>query len=290
MEKRLQIEGPYNFHQALKRLSIDPLHRIDFSKESIKVPLIINEEPVVVSVSQIGTVEEPVFQIKTNEDVSEKQLMEELNRIFHWDISLQKIHHFFLETELKELFERLHGTPFVCDFSLYGCLMKTIIHQQLNMKFAYELSKRFVQRFGYEKDGAWFYPTPETVANLTVEDLRKLQFSQRKAEYVIDTSRLIVGGKLHLTQLKGKSDEEVMNELTKIRGIGRWTAECFLMFGLGRLDLFPMQDIGIQNGLKKYYELEEKPSFSFMEEKSEQWKPYRTYASLYIWENIEVGE
>lgn len=288
MDRLVEIKGPYNFSQALKRLSIDPLNHIDLEKQFIKVPIVIDHEPIVVQVKQIGTIEEPVFHIKTNQEVDETRVLSEIKRIFQWDVSLEMINKHFQGTDLQELFARFRGTPFVCDFNLYGSLMKTIIHQQLNMKFAYELSKRFAQTFGFELDGVWFYPTPEIVSKLSVDELRALQFSQRKAEYVIDTSRLIIEGALNLTQFKEKDDEEVISELTRVRGIGSWTAECFLMFGLGRLDLFPVKDIGIQNGLKKLFGLEEKPTIPFMEEISMEWKPYRTYASLYIWENIEV--
>lgn len=257
-------------------------------KQTIAVPLWINDSPVVVEVTQNGSFEQPVFLIKSSGKVDGNKVMEELQRIFHWDIPLQEIYEHFQKTDLAALFITFRGTPFICDFSLYGCLMKTIIHQQLNMKFAYELTKRFVQTFGVEEAGHWFYPTPEKVSTLTVDDLRSLQFSQRKAEYVIDTSRMIVDGDLNLVEISKKSNEEIIAELTAIRGVGQWTAECFLMFGLGRTDLFPVQDIGIQNGMKKYYGLAEKPSKEEMLQKSVDWRPYRTYASLYLWESLET--
>ncbi|MDG5786137.1 DNA-3-methyladenine glycosylase [Evansella sp. AB-P1] len=291
MDRQISVKGPYNFFQALKRLKIDPLNDIDFEKQAIKIPLIINEKPVVVRLQQIGTVEAPIFRIVTFtniEKAEEAEVFCQLERIFHWDVPLEDVYHYFKETDLGALFERYRGTPFVCDFNLYGSLMKTIIHQQLNMAFAYELSKRFVMNFGQEIDGVWFYPSPETVSKLKVEELRELQFSQRKAEYVIDTSKLIANNQLHLDSMRTLEDEEVIEKLVAIRGIGRWTAECFLMFGLGRMDLFPIQDIGIQNGLKKYFQLNIKPTKEDMLQKSEAWKPYRTYTSLYLWESIET--
>ncbi|MDQ0253945.1 DNA-3-methyladenine glycosylase II [Evansella vedderi] len=288
MDEHIIVQGPYNFFQALKRLKIDPLYEINLEKQSIKVPLWMEGTAVVVHITHVGTVEEPRFHIKTMEAVHEEKVIKELRRIFHWDISLHTVYEHFQQTDLHSLFETFRGTPFVCDFSLYGCLMKTIIHQQLNMAFAYELSKRFIQTFGVEKEGQWFYPSAERVSELKVEQLRELQFSQRKGEYVIDTSKLIAEGKLHLDRFLYEEDEKIIKELVAIRGIGRWTAECFLMFGLGRTDLFPVQDIGIQNGMKKYYGLDRKPSLEEMVEKSEGWKPYRTYASLYLWESLEV--
>ncbi|ADU29093.1 DNA-3-methyladenine glycosylase family protein [Evansella cellulosilytica] len=288
MGKQVFLKGPYNFYQALKRLTIDPLVDLNVEKQAIKLPIIVENNPLVVHVIQQGTFEEPRFMIQTEDTVNEAALMAELNRIFHWDKPLEDIYTFFQATELAALFQELRGTPFVCDFTLYGCLMKTIIHQQLNMTFAYELTKRFITTYGFKKKGVWFYPTADRVASLSVAELRELQFSQRKAEYVIDTSKLIAEGNLNLEALKNFSDEEVMDKLVRIRGIGRWTAECFLMFGLGRLDLFPVQDIGIQNGIKKYYQLDKKPEKEKMLEMSSHWKPYRTYASLYLWDYLET--
>src|SRR5690606_707665 len=123
-----------------------------------------------------------------------------------------------------------------------------------------------------EKDGVWFYPLPETIAELSVGDLRELQFSGRKAEYVIGTSKLITEGKLNFDELEEMTDEEVVKKLVSIRGIGPWTAQNYLLFALGRQNLFPMADIGIQNALKRLYKLEQKPTYEQMERYSESWK------------------
>jgi DNA-3-methyladenine glycosylase II len=129
--------------------------------------------------------------------------------------------------------------------------MKTIIHQQLIMKFAYTLTSRFVKKYGFYHKGAWFYPRPEATAELSLADLKELQFSGRKAEYIIYTSKLIIDNKINLQAMRGKSEADIMKERMAVRGIGRWTAETFLMFGLGRVDLFPVQDGGIQNVIRK---------------------------------------
>lgn len=290
MDEIFEIAGPYNFHQALKRLKIDPLLKLDLNEEEITIPMWVKGYPIVVMVRQVGTIEQPCFHLKTKDElpVLRVDVIEQLSHLFHWNIPLKNVADYFQNKELGPLFEQFRGTPFICDFQLYGSLMKVIIHQQLNMAFAYKLSERFVKTFGFEQEGAWFYPTPETVSELDVSQLRELQFSQRKAEYVIDTSKLLVEGTLNLEELVEQSDEEIFKTLVKIRGIGPWTAECFLMFGLGRMDLFPILDVGIQNAMKKFYSWEAKPTHETMLEKSINWEPYRTYASLYLWESIEV--
>ncbi|WP_187254580.1 DNA-3-methyladenine glycosylase family protein [Alkalicoccus halolimnae] len=202
---------------------------------------------------------------------------------------LEKVSEHFGHTEFSSVFQAFHGTPFVCDFQEYGALIKTIIHQQLNMKFAYTLTSRFVKKYGFYHKGAWFYPRPEDTAELSVADLKDLQFSGRKAEYVIDTSKLIIDNKINLQSMREKSEADIMKELTAVRGIGRWTAENFLMFGLGGIDLFPVQDAGIQNAVRKLKKMAGKPALESLEEMSGQWKPYRTYAALYLWGSLEYN-
>ncbi|QKS73183.1 DNA-3-methyladenine glycosylase 2 family protein [Paenalkalicoccus suaedae] len=285
----MTLKGPYRFEQALKRLSIDPLLTIDVEAERIKMPLIIQDKPVVAVVTQIGTVMEPKLDVTMLDEAPSELVKAEITRIFHLETPLTEIHAFFSNTELAPIFNELKGTPFVCEPSLFGCIAKTIIHQQLNMKFAYTLSERFVKTFGFNQHGAWFYPSPEKVATLTVEQLRELQFSGRKAEYVIDTAKLIASGALDLHELGKKMDDEMLKELIAIRGIGRWTAENILMFGYGRMDLFPVQDIGIQNTVKILKGLATKPTVAELDELAINWQPYRTYAALYLWESIETN-
>ena len=122
---------------------------------------------------------------------------------------------------------------------------------------------------------------------LTVDELRELQFSQRKAEYVIGVGEKVASGELNLEEIAHESDEVIIKELTKIRGIGPWTAQSFLLFGLGRPNLFPMADIGIQNAIKKLFGMEQKPTREEMERLSAAWDPYLSYASLYLWRSIE---
>ncbi|MBY0122922.1 DNA-3-methyladenine glycosylase [Bacillus sp. S/N-304-OC-R1] len=283
----IQIKGPYNFDLVLDRLSIDPLNQVDIANRSVKVPLLIEDEPIVAGVKAVGTTLAPEFIIEGTEGKYKEKADQKLADIFQWHVPLETISDHFKDTDLKPIFEKHYGTPIVLDFSPYNCILKCIIHQQLNMSFAHTLTERFVKTYGFEKEGVWFYPLPEKVAELTVEDLRELQFSGRKAEYVIGIAKEVTAGNLNFERLKTQSDEEIFKQLIKLRGVGPWTVQNFLMFGLGRPNLFPMADIGIQNALKKLYQLEAKPAFEDMESYSKDWKPYLSYASLYLWRSIE---
>lgn len=282
--ERISIKGPYNFDKVLSRLALDPLNQIDLQERSVKVPLIVDGDKQIVKVIGTGTTKEPSFELSgtTNGAITAR-----LREIFQWDQPLDDIHTHFCQTDLAPIFKEHVGTPLVLDFDPYNCLLKCIVHQQLNLKFAYTLTQRFVTTFGTEKDGAYFYPDPETLARVKIEELRELQFSGRKAEYAIGVAQAIVEGKLELHKLHEKSDDEIMEELVKLKGIGPWTVQNFLMFGLGRSNLFPIADIGLQNALKKLYNMDRKPTKEEMEGYKPSWEPYASYASLYLWRSIE---
>ncbi|WP_108670503.1 DNA-3-methyladenine glycosylase family protein [Peribacillus acanthi] len=283
----ISIQGPYNFELVLERLALDPLQCVETDSRRVKVPLYIEGIPEVVTIQAVGTTDYPEFFV-SGEDVSTKEkAFSRIKEIFHWHLPLESIHQHFAETKLSDIFEEHKGTALILDFDYFSCLVKCIIHQQLNLSFAHTLTERFVHTYGFEKDGTWFYPSPDRVAAITVEELRELQFSTRKAEYVIGLGKEISEGNLDLAALKEKSDLDVINTLVKLRGIGNWTAENFLLFGLGRPNLFPKADIGIQNALKKLLQLPEKPSIEVMDDLSTEWSPYLSYASLYLWRSIE---
>lgn len=281
------VKGMYDFDYVLSRMCFDPLIKADRGERWVEIPVRLEDEKHIVRVQAAGDTQNPEFLIQSDSLDQKELLIDYIYQLFQWEKDLSIIYSHFQQTDLAPLFKKHQGTPVVRDFHLYDCLMKTIIHQQLNMKFAYTLTSRFVERFGEQKDGVWFYPTPEKVARLQYDDLRKLQFSQRKAEYVIDTSRLIADNEINLDELSEKTDEEVIQEITKIRGIGVWTAENWLLFGVGRDDFLPAADIGIQNALKIFMNRDKKPQKEEIYEMSKDWSPYRSYASLVLWRSIE---
>ncbi|WP_144461178.1 DNA-3-methyladenine glycosylase family protein [Siminovitchia fortis] len=280
------IGGPYHFDLALERLARDPLNIVDKEKRLIRVP-IYKEKPEVADVQAVGTTEHPAFMIRGSNIQTKQQVMDRIASIFQWNLPLVEIHQHFSTTALNDIFEIHFGTPIVLEFSLYPALIRPIIHQQVNMSFAISLTEQFVKTFGFEIEDVPFFPMPETAAKMNAGELRNLRFSQRKAEYIIDLSKMIASGELNLAELAEKPDEEVVKELVKIRGIGPWTAQSFLLFGLGRKNLFPMADIGLQNAIKKLYQLDRKPTYEEMENYSKDWHPYLSYASFYLWRSIE---
>lgn len=280
IDKQITLPFAYDFDRALERLADDPVNAVNLAEREIRIPI----EGNIITLSGTGTTTSPSFVL---ENVLDDGQAAKIKSIFHFDRPLDTISNHFEGTDLEQLFMDHAGTPLIQSFSLYGTLMKNIIHQQLNLSFSHILTMRFVESFGTEQDGVWKYPKPETIAALEVEDLRKLQFSGRKAEYVIGLSRSIVDGKLDLEKFSGMDDEEVTREMVIHRGVGPWTAQNFLMFGLGRPNLFPLADIGLQNALKSLWNLDRKPTADEMLARFPTWSPYLSYAALYLWRSIE---
>jgi DNA-3-methyladenine glycosylase II len=165
--------------------------------------------------------------------------------------------------------------------SPYESLLKTIAYQQLHAKAAETIFQRFLSQFNNR------FPKAEQLLELDPLVIRKSGFSQSKAETLLriaDASiHKIIPDKKNIIYL---SDEEIIERLSSIKGVGVWTAQMLLMFNLGRLDILPIHDLGIQKGYRNLKKLEVLPTPKLLDSVGESWKPYRTIASWYLWRAI----
>ena len=159
-------------------------------------------------------------------------------------------------------------------------LCDEIVSQQLSIKVSDVIFGRFKMLFPKGKI------TAEGVLKLSHEQLRGVGMSNAKAKYIRDLAEKVEQKEVHLEKLKNMSDEEVIVELTKIKGIGRWTAEMFLMFTLGREDIFSHGDLGLKNAIIRLYKIEN-PTKEEIEKIVIKWSPYRTYACRILWESLD---
>jgi len=162
----------------------------------------------------------------------------------------------------------------------FEALVEAIITQQISDSAGKSISKRFKNLFGKK------YPAPSDIVKLSKDEIKSVGLSRMKAEYIFDISQMIVDKKLDFKIFKKMSNEDVISELTKIRGIGKWTAEMYLIFALGRMDVFPLGDLGLINGIKKLYNLEN-PSTDEILKITNNWIPYRTIGTWYIWRGVK---
>jgi DNA-3-methyladenine glycosylase II len=165
---------------------------------------------------------------------------------------------------------------------LYGALVRTIAGQQLSVRAARAIWTKLTDRFGGRT------PTPEEILADDPDELRAAAgFSRAKVVYLRSLAEHVVSGELELDRLAELPDEEVMRELTAVKGLGAWSAHMFLMFSLHRPDVLPVGDLGIRNAVRAEYGLVALPSPGEMEVIGEPWRPYRTRACLYLWRSLE---
>lgn len=169
----------------------------------------------------------------------------------------------------------------------FKALVIAIINQQLSGKAADTIQKRFEALFAKSSPHKKF-PTPDDVLKMPTAKMRKVGLSGMKVSFMKDLARKILDGTVDFKKMKKMTDEEVIDHLIEVKGIGRWTAEMFLMFSLGRDDIFSYGDLGLRNAMQKLYKLRAHPSPARAEKISAPWKPYRTLASRYLWKSLEV--
>jgi DNA-3-methyladenine glycosylase II len=161
----------------------------------------------------------------------------------------------------------------------YESLVEAIITQQLSGKAADSISTRFRGIYGK-------FPKPVDVLKTPNSKLRKAGLSYMKVSYIKDLSERVESKELRLSYMKKLSDEEVIEQLVQVKGIGRWTAEMFLIFNLGRLDVLPIGDLGLKKGIQRLYSLSELPQKEQMEKIAKRWRPYRSVATWYLWRSL----
>lgn len=162
----------------------------------------------------------------------------------------------------------------------YGALLRAIVGQQLSTKAARTIYLRVLELF----DGTT--PSPEQLLEAGEEDLRGAGLSGRKVEYVRDLAHHVLDGELELDRLEQLGDEQVVEEIVAVRGLGQWTAEMFLLFHLRRPDVLSGGDLGIRKAIQVEYGLGEMPTPQRVLEIGEPWRPHRSLASLYLWESL----
>ena len=194
------------------------------------------------------------------------------------------IKHLKKHRRLSKVIDRIGEYEIRITKNKFESLVEAIITQQLSGSAAKSISTRF--RSIYNKR----FPKPIDVIETPNSKLRKTGLSKMKVEYIKEISKKIVSRELQLQKLPKLSDAEVVDELTKIRGVGKWTAEMFLIFTLGRMDVLPVGDLGLKKGIQKLYSLNELPTDKKMFKTAEKWRPYRTIATWYLWKSLKNFE
>jgi DNA-3-methyladenine glycosylase II len=182
---------------------------------------------------------------------------------------------------MRSIIERVG--PFRMQFSPpeFASLAESIVYQQLNGTAAATIFARFVALAGDPL-------TPEGILKLTDEQMRAAGMSKQKTAYLRDLAAKTADGTLNFSQLASLTDEEIIEHLTQVKGVGVWTAHMFLMFTLKRPDILPTGDYGVQAAIKRHYKKRKLPKPHIMEKIAKPWVPYRSIASWYLWRSLNI--
>ncbi len=168
------------------------------------------------------------------------------------------------------------------DRDRFGLLVRSIVSQQISTSAARAIRKRLIELAG--RDGL----TAENLARFTIDELRSVGLSAQKAFYMTDLAAKVNDGTVDLRQIGRLSDERVVETLTQVKGIGRWTAQMFLIFSLGRPDVLPHGDLGVRTAIRDRYGLDDLPDKKTCYAIAAPWRPYASVASWYCWRSLDL--
>jgi len=199
------------------------------------------------------------------------------------DYTIARRHLMRADPKLSQIIKRIGPCELhaVAPRDPFEALCMSIASQQLSVKAAATIFGRFCDLFPPRRK-----PTPERVMTLTDDQIRAVGFSRPKVSFIKDLAEHVLDGRLDLKGLRKHPDEEVMRQLIAVKGIGRWTAEVFLMFRLARPDILPADDLGLMNAVHRAYGLRKRPDAKRLRKMGEAWRPHRSVASWYLWKSL----
>lgn len=289
--RRLEIPTPadFNFTECLAilgRSDQELLHTIE--DERITKLLTADEERVLFDLSHSGGALHIEFLDHPPSEQGKQAVVRYVAEWFDLETDLQPFYAMAAsDPVLREVVERHAGLRIMGMPDLFEAFVWAITGQQINLTFAYTLKRRLIEHFGTSHTATgveyWAFPSAHTIASLEVEQLRKLQFSGRKAEYIIGIAREIADGRLVKNELLEKTEQQVEKQLVAIRGVGPWSAHYVMMKCLRFTSAFPISDVGLHNALKHQLGMEQKPAIAEIEKLAENWAGWQAYATFYLW-------
>lgn len=252
-----------------------------------------NKKLILVLVESTGTVEEPQLSVtlKSNEKISEEDVKSAENIVismFNLNFDLKEFYEFMKsDPVMSKLTRQLRGLNSRTTSTVFEALASSIIEQQISLIASQSIERRMIKDHGdkLQLDDQVYYafPTPETLSKLTKEQLRESGLSLRKAEYIIDISKLIVAGKLDLDRCKKYKDvTKIIEELSRLRGVGEWTAHLTALRSMHRHRAFPADDLGLRRSISHFYCNDEKISADDARKIAGRWGKWRGLAGFYL--------
>jgi DNA-3-methyladenine glycosylase II len=274
---------PFRLDLTVWALRRRPLNQIDrWDGVDYRRVLLVDDDPLEVSVTPSGKDGSSVRVSIEGEraDQRVKELMKQaVANALGLRVDLSRFYRLARQDpKLAPLARKFRGMKPPRFYSAFEGLINGIACQQLSLSAGIQLLNRLAQSFGVairtRNSLNYAFPRPKDLAGLKPDTIRKLGFNFQKARAIVEISRAIVEGQLDLEGLRGVSDEDAMNRLTRLRGVGRWTAEYTLLRGMGRWHIFPVADQGARNGLARWLHLQKPLDAAYMQRLLRHWEPY----------------
>lgn len=295
----LQPRPPFRFDLALAYLRRSPLEPLEVVEDgAYRRALWLSGRPRLLEVRAVGNAEAPRLEVRL---VDGPATAEELDaaaclvmRCFRTAEDVAPFEALAAsDPHFSALARQLRGLRPLVMPSAFEAAVWAIIGQQINVAFAYRLKRALIERFGerlhYQGRAYALFPAPERLAPLDPAELRLLQFSRQKTQYILELARLLAERRLDLEALANRPAEEARTVLLGLRGVGRWTAEYVLMRGLGARDEIPAADLGLQEAARRVFGLPVRPTEAELRALAERWAGWRSYFAFYLWYSLAPG-
>jgi DNA-3-methyladenine glycosylase II len=289
---------PFDIRPILGYYGRSPLEPLDVVSEGTwRRAVRLAGQPTLFEVAAEGTVEAPSLSVRllsTDDPALLSLAVDAVRRWWRLDQDPSELDAIVLrDPVLGVLLARLRGARAPLMPSPFECLVWAILGQQITVAFAYKMKRALVERYGESilHDGRtyWLFPEAARLAEADPADLRELQFSRQKSDYVRSLAALVAEDRVAWDEIATMPSEEAIKALTALRGVGRWTAEYVLMRGLGHEDVIPAADVGLQLAIGRAYGLERKATEREVRELAEQWAPRRSHAAFAWWWSLSAA-
>jgi DNA-3-methyladenine glycosylase II len=300
MQFAIRPKGPFNLDLTLQRYRLfgdDAAHA--YVEGVYRRVIEINGGLWVYALRSTGSVADPVIQVQILGEQARGQhrsaVEGEVQRSLSLDIDLEPFYRWAgADVILAQLITRCYGMRPPRAPTLFEALVTSISAQQVNLTFATTTRTRLIKQFGRSVtlDGRIFYafPTPQSLAEASPQELRDMQFSWRKAEYIVNLARLVTAGELQLEEFPQLLNEQVIERITQVKGLGRWTADWLLARGLGRGDVIAAGDLGVRKAVGKFYFGGQTPSIDDVRTFAARWGAFQSLAVHYLLAGLRLSD
>jgi DNA-3-methyladenine glycosylase II len=288
MKAFIKPNPPYNFNLVASLYSRFPTQCVDiYSEGEYKRVLRVENKLYFIRIKSVGSVDNPRLGIGVARKVGKRILKDKIKWIVGADDDIKSFYKIASkDIKFKGVINNMYGLRAPKTPTVYEALIIAITEQQIALPVAIALRKRLVERYAdfIQVKGKKYYsfPTPKQLAEAKPEDIKKLKFSMKKAEYIVGVSKEVYSGNIDLEKMKDWKTEEVLGKLTKIRGIGPWTVEYMMCRGMGRYDALPASDMGLRNAVTRLLGSKDKASETEVRKLMKQFGKNKGIAAFYL--------